>query len=110
MENFVNKELDEIITYIKNSSNYKKCIQIKEKMSKNEEICSLVDDIKVLQKKYVRSGYLDEKIKEEFLSKEKRLNEIPIYVEYMNCLEEVNNMIDLVKDELNSYFSELCNI
>ena len=106
MVNIMNKELDELVSYIKNTSSYKKCISIKEKMDKNEEICSLVEDIKELQKKYVKSNY-DVSIKKELYKLESRLNSIPIYVEYNNNLEEVNEMIDFVKDELNDYFTDL---
>ena len=41
--------------------------------------------------------------------KEQELNEIPIYAEYSNNLEVVNNMINLVKDELNDYFYHVLN-
>ena len=38
-----------------------------------------------------------------------KLNEIPIYVIYNQNLEKVNEMINLVKDELNTYFDNLLN-
>lgn len=107
MENFVNKELDEIITYIKNSSNYKKCISIKKKMSSNSEICKLIEDVKFLQKKYVKSSYMDQDTKKLLDMYEERLNQIPIYVLYNNYLREVNDMIDLVRDEINDYFTDI---
>lgn len=104
MVKLLNKELEELVSYIKNSFSYKKCLLIKEKMSTNHEICSLVADVKKLQKEYVRSGYSDAIVKKELDDKEQKLKMIPIYVEYMNCLDEVNQMIDLVRDELNDYF------
>lgn len=104
--NIMNKELDELVSYIKNTSSYKNCISIKKKMDKNEEICSLIEEIKSLQKKYVKSNY-DDSIKEKLDKLESKLNSIPIYVEYNNNLEEVNKMIDLIKDELNDYFTDL---
>jgi len=107
MENFMNKELDLLVSYIKNTSSYQKCVSIKDIMDKNEKICRLVSDIKVLQKKYVKSGFSDSEIENELNSKEKELNCIPLYIEYMNNLEEVNEMINLVKDELNDYFDKL---
>lgn len=108
MESIMNKELDELISYIKNASSYKNCISIKKKMDNNEEICSLVESIKKLQKKYIKSN--DDDIKKELNTLEEKLNNIPIYVEYNNNLEEVNKMIDLVKDELNDYFTDLLTI
>ena len=107
MVNQLNKELDEVINTIINSDDYKSCIQLKEKMSTNKEICELVNKIKVLQKKYVREN--GEEVLEELKLLEKRLNEIPIYVIYMQHLEKVNEMINYVKDELNDYFYKVLN-
>lgn len=107
MVNQLNKELDEVINTIINSDDYKSCIQLKEKMSTNKEICGLVDKIKVLQKKYVREN--GEEVLEELKLLEERLNEIPIYVIYMQHLEKVNEMINYVKDELNDYFYKVLN-
>jgi len=103
----LNKELEEVINIIINSNDYKSCIQLKEKMSTNKEICELVDKIKVLQKKYVREN--GEEVLEELKLLEERLNEIPIYVIYMQHLEKVNEMINYVKDELNDYFYKVLN-
>lgn len=103
----IEESLDDIINYITNSKEYIKCIEIKKKMSKNKKLTELIEDIKKLQKKYIKEN--DESIKEKLDSKEKELNEIPIYVEYNNNLEVVNNMINLVKDELNDYFYKLLN-
>lgn len=103
----MNKELEEVINTIINSDDYKSCIQLKEKMSTNKEICELVEKIKILQKKYVRES--DEEVLEELKLLEKRLNEIPIYVIYMQHLEKVNEMINYVKDELNDYFYKVLN-
>lgn len=103
----MNKELEEVINTIINSDDYKSCIQLKEKMSTNKEICELVDKIKILQKKYVREN--GEEVLEELKLLEERLNEIPIYVIYMQHLEKVNEMINYVKDELNDYFYKVLN-
>lgn len=103
----MNKELEEVINTIINSDDYKSCIQLKEKMSTNKEICELVEKIKILQKKYVREN--GEEVLEELKLLEERLNEIPIYVIYMQHLEKVNEMINYVKDELNDYFYKVLN-
>lgn len=107
MVNQLNKALDDVINTIINSDDYKSCIQLKEKMSTNKEICELVEKIKILQKKYVRES--DEEVLAELKLLEERLNEIPIYVIYMQHLEKVNEMINYVKDELNDYFYKVLN-
>lgn len=107
MENFVNKKLDEVINCIINSDDYKKCILLKEKMAKSEDITLLVDSIKKLQKQYVNTHDEDKLLEVKKLEKE--LNVIPLYVSYMEHLERVNQMINYVKDELNDYFYHLLN-
>lgn len=101
------EKLDEVVNTIKNSKEYKTCIDLKKQMNSNEDINELVKKIKTLQKKYIRTN--DKDIKLELDSLEKELNEIPIYHIYLDNLDKVNQMIDYVKDELNNYFDLLLN-
>ncbi len=107
MVKLMNKAIDEVINTIINSSDYKSCVEVKEKMSSNEELVSLINKIKSLQKKYVNTD--DENILKELNKLEEELNSIPIYVIYMQHLEKVNEMINLVNDELNNYFYDVLN-
>lgn len=107
MESYVDKALDEVVKCITDSKEYKKCIELKKKMSDNEEINSLIEKIKKLQKKYIRTN--DTSIKEELSDLEKKLESIPIYVVYMQNLSIVNEKIEFIKDELNNYFYKLFN-
>lgn len=107
MEN-VNQAIDEIVNYIKSSSEYKNIISIKSQMCMNDELNSLISSIKSIQKKYVRSGY-DFKYKEELDKLNEQLNEFPIYFIYQNNLEVINQKINYIKDTLNDYFYHLFN-
>ena len=103
----LNKKLTDVIDTIINSRDYKVCLEIKKKMGENEEVVNLVEKIKKLQKRYVNTN--DLKLLQELKELENRLNDIPIYVVYMQHLEKVNQMINFVKDELNNYFYEVLN-
>ena len=103
----LNRSLDDVVNCIKNSKEYKKCLELKEKMDSNSEINDLVKKIKLKQKKYIKSN--DPDILKELDKLEERLNSIPIYHTYLENLEIVNNMINYVKDELNDYFVNLLN-
>lgn len=107
MEN-VNKALDEVILCIKDSKEYKDCLAIKEKMSSNKELLELIERVKSLQKKYIRSNY-DSLVKKELDEVNEELMKIPIYNIYLECLNSVNYKIDYVKDSLNEYFDNLLN-
>lgn len=104
----MNNALEEVITCITDSSDYKECIRLKSLMDNNSEIKELVEKIKELQKKYIRSGY-DDSIKEELDLLEEKLYSIPIYDIYQRHLNEVNKRIDYVKEELNDFFNNLLN-
>ena len=106
MEEFYNN-LDSVVSTIKDSKEYKKCIKLKKEMDSNEEITSIVKEIKKLQKKYVNTN--DSNVKRELDELENKLEEIPIYHIYLENLEKVNYMINYVKDELNDYFDKLLN-
>lgn len=108
MENKLDKALDDIITYITNGIDYKMCIKIKKQMAENKELMKKIDDIKSLQKKYVKSNY-DASIKEELEKLEKSLNEIPLYVMYQRYLTNVNEQISYVEEEINQYFYQTLN-
>lgn len=108
MENFYNN-LDDLINYIKNTIEYKKCLELKSRMSSNSDINSLIINIKDLQKKYIKSNY-DSDIKLELDKANEELNNIPIYITYSEYLEKVNQMISYVNDELTDYFYKVLNI
>jgi cell fate (sporulation/competence/biofilm development) regulator YmcA (YheA/YmcA/DUF963 family) len=101
------EELNKITDYIINSDSYKKCIELRNKMSKNTEIMNLINEIKSLQKKYIKNKKDD--IRKELDEKTDKLFNIPIYYKYNKYLEEVNDMISYVEEELNKYFDEVIN-
>ena len=107
MEEFY-KAIDDITSTIINSFEYQECLKIKERMSNNKDITDVLNKIKILQKKYVRSNY-DKFIKKELDELEEKLNSIPIYNIYLQNLEIVNDKIEYVKDSLNDYFYHLFN-
>ena len=104
----MNRALNDVVDYIKDSNEYKTCLDLKKRMSDNEEVNALVRQVKLLQQKYIKSNY-NKEIKKELDEINKRLDDIPIYVIYKQNLEKVNNMINTVKDELNNYFDDLLN-
>ncbi len=102
------KALDEVINSITESDEYKTCIELKDRMSKNINITDKINKIKKIQKEYVKSNYdFNIKIKLDELNNE--LISIPIYKIYMDNLEKVNEKIDYLKDSLNDYFYKLFN-
>ena len=98
--------LSSIISEIKESSEYKKVILLKEKIEKDKKLVKLINDIKVLQKKYV-NNMNDSQIKAELDIMNDNLNKNSQFVEYNYYLDIVNKKIDLVRDKINDYFSDI---
>ena len=101
----LNNAIDDVISVIVNSKDYQQCLQLKDKMKKNQELMKLIEDLKKAQKEYVKSGIGEEKID----SLEEELYQYPIYVVYMEHLEKVNDMFSYVEEDLNDYFYQLMN-
>ena len=108
LNNDLEKSIDSLISTIINSNEYKKCIELKEKMNTNKELTKLISEVKILQKKYIKSNY-DEVIKQELEEKESKLNQIPIYSIYNDNLKVVNETLEVVNDSLNNYFYKKLN-
>ena len=78
------EELNKIIEYITNTDSYKNTIKLKEQMDNNTELTKLMEDIKKLQKEYIKSN--DENIKKKLNDKVSKLEEYPIYKSYNKYL------------------------
>ncbi len=105
----MNKEVldkvDEIISLINDSDDYKKYLLLKEKISKNKELSKLINEVRVLQKDVVH--HLNKK--DELNEKNKELNNHPLYREYTNTLSELNNTYGIIESNLNNYFQNIIN-
>lgn len=101
------KKVDEIIDYIENSDNYKKYLIIKEKMNNDQEINDLINEVKHLQKRL--ANHYNKQLEIELEEKNKLLNNIPLYREYLNTLDEINNIYNIIENSLNKYFYDKLN-
>lgn len=102
------QKLNDIVSIITTSDDYLECIRLKKQLSNNLELMRLIADIKKLQKQCVRYPE-DEQLKKQLASQNEKLDKIPLYMVYMNHLEQVNIMISYVADELNDYFFQVLN-
>ena len=64
MVKWLNKALDDVVSVIISSRDYRICIELQEKMKKNQNLMNLIDKLKDIQKRYVKSNY-DKSIKDE---------------------------------------------
>lgn len=112
MRNKILEKTDEIIEIIKNSNEYQQYIEISKKMKDNKEIVSLINNIKKLQQKLVKEQSLGNDINvldNEINDKLKRLEEYPIYLEYLYLQEDLNKSINLIKESIEDYINNITN-
>lgn len=103
---------DEIVDIIKNSEEYRKYIEVSNKMKDHKEIMSLIDEIKSLQKQLVKEQSLNKdvtSIDNEINNKLKQLEEYPIYLEYIYLQEDLNESIGLVKERIEKHINNITN-
>ena len=98
-------KVDEIITVIKTSPNYQKYLLLQEKMNSNQELISLINEVKVLQKMIVNGKDKEIELKEKMALLENN----PLYREYSNNLTDINNEFAIVENTLNNYFDKKFN-
>ena len=95
---------------INNSKEYQDYLKIKEVLEKDESIISLIEEIKVLQQESVNLEFNgDEKYKEiDRVIEEKAnvLNSNPVYQEYLNKIEEFNNILTASSKMLENYVKD----
>lgn len=113
MGKYLNKEteqsLEELISYIKSSDNFIECMRLKDEIRKDIELTKLIKEVKSCQRSYVLSNYSKDK-KKIYDEKLEELNSNNLFVLYNYHLDKVNEMLSIVKDELNDYFYGVTNI
>lgn len=112
MNNQILNEVDKIIEFIKESDDYKDYIYLKDKLSKHEEANNLINEIKKLQKQAVKQEVnkmdtkeLDTKIKDNL----DKLNKIPLYRDFIDKQEVLNDYYQTIKERLDEYFYNKMN-
>ncbi len=116
MEKFVNnsilEKVNEMVNMIKNSNEYRDYMFLYEKMRKNQKISDLIEKVKILQKEIVRKESLQQSttdLEKSYQSYLDQLNTIPLYVEFVEKQEKLNDTYQTIKREIDRYFDQLLN-
>lgn len=106
----IESKLEELFNSIENSSLYKEYKKIENILDKDEEIKSLIEEIKGLEKKATYLENIGDKhyleVDEEIKIKADELNNKQIYQEYLNRMEEFNNELAMSSKMINDYIEE----
>jgi cell fate (sporulation/competence/biofilm development) regulator YmcA (YheA/YmcA/DUF963 family) len=103
------KKINELTTIIKNTKEYKRYIELKTSTAKNNDIMSLIKNIKKLEQTIVKKEYNKQDIKKdekELTELKEKLNSYPAYLEYSYLQEDLNNDFQnikkIIEDSINN--------
>lgn len=105
----IENKIDNLFNAIKESKEYKAYLEIGNVLEQDEEIKSLIAEIKKLQKKSVNLEYKgDESYKEidkDIEAKVKLLNSNPHYQEYLKRMNNFNDVLSESSNNIESYIN-----
>lgn len=107
MEKSMNKEIlnktEDLVATIEESNLYQEYLLLKEKLEKNDKAKMLIKEIKVKQKELVHKKYNKESFIElemELENLERKLNQIPLYSEFIEKQNELNDIFYQIKTQI----------
>ena len=98
-----------LVNSIKEDKKYKEYLDLRKKIESNDEIKKRMEKVKSLQKKYVKSAYLDTNIERKIKKELNILESIPLYNSYINKEKEINNIFISIREGLNILFDDILN-
>lgn len=107
-EEILDKAL-ELVKEIKNDKEYREYVTLRNEIKSNKEIIKRIENIKTLQKQYIKSAYLDDEIKAKLDKELSELEDIPLYKEYLLKEKKINNILISIKEGINSSFDNILN-
>lgn len=105
----IENKINELFQTIENSNEYKSYLEIGRVLENDDEINSLINEIKKLQKESVNLEYNnDDRYKEvdrEIEEKVKLLNSKPMYQEYLHKMNEFNDVLAMSSNNIEKYIN-----
>lgn len=103
----IEKKIDELFQTIETSKEYQDYLNIGSVLESDQEITTLIDEIKKLQQKSVQLEYQHDttykEVDKEIEQKVKLLNSKPIYQEYLRRMDELNEILAMSSFNIEEY-------
>ncbi len=107
----IENSISELFNSIESSSEYQEYQKIKEILESDQEVLSLVDEIKKLQKKSTVLEYNNDpkylELDKEIEQKVKKLNEMPAYIKYLQAMEDFNQVLKMSSSLISNYVDDI---
>ena len=110
--NDIEKDIDDLVSSIKESDKYKRYILVRDKIKEDKDIMDRINKVKSIQKEIVNLKYKGKDYKDKDLEIEsilKELNSYPIYLEYDYLVEDLNYMLKYIKESIEDEINKIVN-
>ncbi len=100
-------KVKELTNKIKEDKLYQDYMKLRQELKKDESITQTIEEIKRLQRKYVKTNYQDKEVLEKINNLTNELEKIPLYAIYQQKEEELNNNLVFINEGLRDTFSSI---
>ncbi len=106
--NDIVKKIDELFDDFEESKLYKDYLNVQDKMAKDKEIVSVINEIKKFQK--IGANNKDKSVELKINDLYKKLESYPIYQSYLIMHDEIEEELFMIKEVFDKYFNDLLNL
>lgn len=107
MEEKIIEEVKLLVKNIKNSSSYREYLELKKKLLEDKNIMSLINQIKLYQRKIVRGEITKDEGEKKIEFLEKKLDKSELYEKYLMKERKLNNTFQAIKISMENYLDKL---
>ena len=101
----IDEKIDELFDDFEESKLYKDYLSVQDKISKDKEIISVINEIKKFQK--ISANNKDKSVELKINELYKKLESYPIYQSYLIMHDEIEEELFMIKEVFDKYFNNL---
>ena len=106
--NDIEEKIDELFDDFEKSKLYKDYLRVQDKMTNDEEIMSIINEIKKFQK--ISANNKDKSVELKINGLYKKLEFYPIYQSYLIMHDEIEEELFMIKEIFDKYFMDLLSL
>ncbi len=104
----IEEKIDELFADFEESKLYKDYLSVQDKMANDEEIISVINEIKKFQK--ISANNKDKSVELKINDLYKKLESYPIYQSYLIMHDEIEEELFMIKEIFDKYFMDLLSL
>lgn len=104
----IEEKIDELFDDFESSKLYNDYLNIQDKISKDKEIISVINEIKKFQK--ISANNKDKSVELKINELYKKLESYPIYQSYLIMHDEIEEELFMIKEVFDKYFKSILRI